>query len=222
MSDEDERQVLTAEELEEVALFPLPSAVFFPDTELPLHLFEQRYRSMAEDRIVNGDGVIAIALLRPGYEADYDGRPAVHSVAGIGRVIAHRKNDNGTHDILLRGMGRVRLEELPADERPYRLARATPLRTTNTELSRSVLAPLLSCTSRIAAVVRERHPDFEVGFAANDDIATIVDRIADRFVSEPPRRQRILEAMDLEERLELVTDAVGDLLALIGARQEPS
>ncbi len=222
MSDDDERQSLTPGELEEVAVFPLPSAVFFPDTELPLHLFEPRYRAMAEDRIVNGNGVIAIALLRPGYEADYDGRPAIHTIAGVGRVIAHRPNANGTHDILLRGMGRVRLEELPADERPYRVARAMPLRTTHTELSRSVLAPLLSCTSRIASVVRERHPDFEVGFDADDEIGTIVDRIADRFVSEPPRRQRILEAVDLEERLDLVTDAVGDLLALIGARQEPS
>lgn len=221
MSD-DERQSLTPGELAEVAVFPLPSAVFFPDTDLPLHLFEPRYRAMAEERIVNGDGVIAIALLRPGYEADYDGRPAIHAIAGVGRVIAHRQNDNGTHDIVLRGMCRARLEELPGDERPYRLARAMPLRTTNTELPRSVLAPLLSCTSRIASVVRERHPEFEVGFGADDDIATIVDRIADRFVSEPPRRQRILEAVDLEERLALVTDAVGDLLALIGARQEPS
>jgi Lon protease-like protein len=213
---------LSPAELEEVSVFPLPSTVFFPDTDLPLHLFEERYRAMAEDRITHGNGVIAIALLRPGYEAEYDGRPAIHTVAGIGRVIAHRKNQSGTHDIVLRGLGRVRLDELPMGDRPYRLAKATPLRTTNTELSRSVLAPLLSCTSRIAAVVRERHPDFEVGFDANDDIATIVDRIADRFVSEPPRRQRILEAIDLEERLELVTDAVGDLLALIGAREEPS
>ena len=222
MNDDDERQSLSPDDLEDVALFPLPSAVFFPGTELPLHLFEPRYRAMAEDRVIDGNGLIAIALLRPGYEADYGGRPAVHTVAGIGRVSAHRRNANGTHDILLRGLGRVRLEERPAEGRPYRLARATPLRTTNTELSRSVLAPLLSCTSRIAAVVRERHPSFEVGFAPDDDIATIVDRIADRFVSEPPRRQRILEAIDLEERLELVTDAVGDLLALIGARQQPS
>jgi len=219
MSDE---RTLSAEELEEVAIFPLPSAVFFPDTELPLHLFEERYRRMAEDRVVNGNGLIAIALLRPGYEAEYDGRPAIHTVAGIGRVIGHRKHPEGTHDIVLRGLARVRLDEKPKGDEPYRLAKATFLRTTNTELPRSVLAPLLSCTSRIAAVVRERHPDFEVGFGANDDIATIVDRIADRFVSEPPRRQRILEAADLAERLDLVTDAVGDLLALIGARQEPS
>ncbi len=218
----DDEPTLSAAELEEVAVFPLPSAVFFPDTDLPLHLFEDRYRAMAEDRIVNGSGVIAIALLRPGYEADYEGRPAIHTVAGIGRTIAHRKNENGTHDIVLRGLGRVRLDELPKGEHPYRLAKATPLRTTNTELPRSVLAPLLSCTSRIAAVVRERHPDFEVGFDADDEVATIVDRIADRFVSEPPRRQTILEALDLQERLELVTDAVGDLLALIGSREEPS
>ena len=220
MNEED--IALTPEELAEVAVFPLPSVVLFPDTDLPLHLFEERYRTMAEERIEKGNGVIAVALLRPGYEAEYHGNPAIHPVAGVGRVIAHRRNDDGTHDIVLRGAGRVRLEELPAGDRPYRLAHATPLWTKNTELSRSRLAPLLSCTSRIAAVVRERHPDFEVGFSPDDDMATIVDRVADRFVSELPRRQRILEAEDLGERLALVTDAVGDLLALIGAREQPS
>ena len=220
MNEED--IALTPEELAEVAVFPLPSVVLFPDTDLPLHLFEERYRTMAEERIEKGNGVIAVALLRPGYEAEYHGNPAIHPVAGVGRVIAHRRNDDGTHDIVLRGAGRVRLEELPAGDHPYRLAHATPLWTKNTELPRSRLAPLLSCTSRIAAVVRERHPDFEVGFSPDDDVATIVDRVADRFVSELPRRQRILEAEDLGERLDLVTDAVGDLLALIGAREEPS
>jgi hypothetical protein len=137
-------------------------------------------------------------------------------------VTAHRANPDGTHDLVLEGVGRVSLEELPAGSEPYRLAKASPIRTKSAELPRSALAPLLSCTSRVAAVVRERHPDFEVGFDGDDEVATIIDRIADRFVSEVPRRQAILEAADLRERLDLVTDAVGDLLALIGARQEPS
>ena len=213
---------LRDEELGEIAIFPLPSVVFFPDTELPLHLFEPRYRAMAEDCVENGNGLIAVALLRPGYEADYEGRPAVHAVAGIGRVTAHRRNPDGTHDILLKGLGRVRIDELPGSERPYRLARATRLGTQNGELSRSALAPLLSCVSRVASVVRERHPDFEVGFGPSDEVATIIDRIADRFVSETPRRQQVLETTDLRTRLDLVTDSVGDLLALIGAREEPS
>ena len=165
---------------------------------------------------------MVVSLLRPGYEAEYEGRPAIHTLSGIGRVTAHRRNRDGTHDILLEGLGRVHVDELPADARPYRVARATRAKTLHGELPRHELAPLLSCVSRVASVVRERHPDFEVGFGIDDDVATIIDRIADRFVSEPPRRQEVLEALDLRERLEKVTDAVGDLLALIGAREEPS
>ena len=221
MSDRDAAS-LTPAELAELPVFPLPNVVFFPSTELRLHLFEDRYRAMATDRIQNGAGALAVALLRPGYEAEYEGRPAVHTVAGAGRVVRHRRNSDGTHDVVLVGLERVRLDELSHDELPYRLAKATTLRTHGLEMPRGTLTPLLSCVSRVAAVVREKHPDFDLGFDGSDDVAAIIDRVADRFVAEPPRRQQVLEALDLGERLELVTDSVGELLALIGARQEPS
>ena len=53
-----------------VPVFPLPNAVLFPRTVLPLHIFEPRYRAMVSDADA-GDGMIAIALLEPGFEKDY-------------------------------------------------------------------------------------------------------------------------------------------------------
>jgi Lon protease-like protein len=50
-----------------VALFPLPNAVLFPGTVVPLHIFEPRYREMVRD-CASSDGLIGIALLKPGYE----------------------------------------------------------------------------------------------------------------------------------------------------------
>ena len=35
----------------EIALFPIPGAVSFPQTTVPLHVFEQRYRQMTQDCI---------------------------------------------------------------------------------------------------------------------------------------------------------------------------
>jgi len=63
-----------------VSIFPLPEAVFFPETVLPLHVFEPRYRQMVADCLA-ADGWMAVVMLRPGWEKDYQGRPPVESIA---------------------------------------------------------------------------------------------------------------------------------------------
>jgi len=57
-----------------IPVFPLPDLVFFPHATLPLHIFEPRYREMTEDAL-RGDRLIAMALLKPGWERAYDGNP---------------------------------------------------------------------------------------------------------------------------------------------------
>jgi len=58
-------------------LFPLPNVVLFPGVFLPLHIFEPRYKEMVADALA-GDRIIGMALLRPGWEADYEGRPPIY------------------------------------------------------------------------------------------------------------------------------------------------
>ncbi len=71
----------------EIAIFPLPNVVFFPHTLLPLHIFERRYRQMLADCLA-GERRLAMALLRPGWEAGYHGRPAIYAVAGAGEIVS--------------------------------------------------------------------------------------------------------------------------------------
>ena len=104
-------------------LFPLPNLVFFPHVMQPLHIFEPRYRQMTADALA-GDRRIALVLPRPGWEADYAGKPAIHPVACLGHVVADQRLQDGRYNLLLRGLSRLRLvEELP-EPMPYRVARA--------------------------------------------------------------------------------------------------
>ena len=59
-----------------IPIFPLPNAVLFPNVFMPLHIFEPRYRTMVADALA-GDRIIGMALLKAGYEADYNGRPPI-------------------------------------------------------------------------------------------------------------------------------------------------
>ena len=107
----------------EIPIFPLPNVVFFPHTLLPLHVFEPRYRQMLADCLA-GERRMAVVLLKPGWEEDYYGRPAVHSVAGAGEIIQSEMLPDGRSDIVLRGLGRVVIDEEVPSPTPYRLARA--------------------------------------------------------------------------------------------------
>src|SRR5437899_1594232 len=99
-----------------VRLFPLPNLVLFPQVVQPLHIFEPRYRQMTADAL-DDDRLLAMALLQPGWESGYDGRPAIYPVACVGRIMAEQRLDDGCYNLLLRGLARVRvLHELPGDQ----------------------------------------------------------------------------------------------------------
>lgn len=97
-------------------LFPLPNLVMFPHVLQPLHIFEPRYRAMLEEAL-DGDRLIAMAVLAPGWEADYEGRPPVQPVVCLARVTTHQRLEDGRFNLLLAGLRRARLlGELPPDK----------------------------------------------------------------------------------------------------------
>jgi uncharacterized protein len=91
-----------------VRLFPLPNLVLYPHVMQPLHIFEGRYREMLEDSLA-GDRLIAMALLEPGWEPDYESRPPVAPYACLGKVVTHHRLPDGRYNLLLMGVARVRI-----------------------------------------------------------------------------------------------------------------
>lgn len=102
-------------------LFPLPSVVVYPEALVPLKVFEPRYVALVQEALAD-DGLVGMALLKPGYEEDYEGTPAIHPVICLGRLLKHAVLPNGHIDVWLYGLARARiLEELPSE--PFRRAR---------------------------------------------------------------------------------------------------
>lgn len=96
-----------------VRLFPLPNMVLFPHVLQPLHIFEPRYRALMEEALAD-DRLIAMAVLEPGWEADYEGHPPLKPVACLGRIVTHQQTDDGKYNLLLAGLKRLEIvRELP-------------------------------------------------------------------------------------------------------------
>jgi Lon protease-like protein len=215
---------LSDDELSAVAVFPLPNLVLFPGTPLALHIFEPRYRDMLRDCLQEGRMLLAIAQLEPGWQSAYDGRPPLYQVAGVGRIVAQRKQPDGTYDIELEGVARVRLHELAA-ERSYRRARASVLIETAPDagLPAVARASLWSLATGIAALAR-RDPRFEgmeLLAAADDDDSLLLDRLAHQFVSDPAARQRLLETLDVSARLQALERHMAELQLALAGEQDP-
>lgn len=103
-------------------LFPLPNLVLYPHVMQPLHIFEDRYREMLEDAIAR-DGLIAMAVLKPGWEDDYESRPPVEEFACLGKIVAHHRLEDGRYNVLLMGVQRVRIIKELDPLRSFRKAR---------------------------------------------------------------------------------------------------
>jgi Lon protease-like protein len=139
-----------------IPIFPLPSVVLFPNVFLPLHIFEPRYRQMFSEAL-NGDRMIGMVLLRPGYEADYDGAPPIYRTGCSGLITHSERLDDGRYNVVLRGIEKftIAAEETPAVGRLYRSAVITPVDETVRDFERDrlrqerkrleqLLAPLLA------------------------------------------------------------------------------
>src|SRR5918998_6723480 len=97
-----------------VPIFPLAGALLFPRSQLPLHIFEPRYRAMVRDALAS-DRLIAMVQPRDGEE------PAgLFEVGCIGRISACDELDDGRFNIVLEGLSRFRIAREATVETPYR------------------------------------------------------------------------------------------------------
>ena len=94
-------------------MFPLPNLVMFQHVMQALHVFEPRYRAMFEEAIED-DRLIALGSLAAGWEGDYEGRPPLRPTACLCRIATHQRTEEGTYNVLVLGVRRLRLvRELP-------------------------------------------------------------------------------------------------------------
>jgi Lon protease-like protein len=204
-------------------MFPL-GTVLLPGGVLPLHVFEPRYRQLVADCLA-GDGWMGVAMLRPGWEKDYQGRPPVQAIAGAGEIIQAERLTDGRYNILLHGRARVRiLSEEPPDGRLYRVVRAEQLETRGPQADDRTfgarLQELRIAHARLLVALGQSHPDV-VGrlTVAGSTPGAAIDRIVSAVVPDAEMRQRLLEAVDVSERLDLAVGALGELLTMVAGRE---
>jgi ATP-dependent Lon protease len=190
-----------------VRLFPLPDLVMFPHVVQPLRVFEPRYIAMFEDALKD-DTLITTALLRPGWEANYEGQPDIYSAVCVGRILSYVRQPDGSYNLLLAGLVRGRIRSELALLRPYRRAEIEWLPDQETELNDDLSSELRASLLKSLAQVNPRGlgavPEIQQHLSNQVPLGVLTDVIAyaaplnlidkQSLLAEPsvPHRVRIL------------------------------
>ena len=187
----------------EVPVMALANAVLFPHSLLPLRIFEQRYRDMLAHSL-DGDRMFSVALMKRGIE-EAIGIEDLCPVAGVGLIRACVGNENGTSNLVLQGLARVRLLAW-TQERPFRIAKI--------EIAKSILGNPVEADAlgekvkefcmRIERIGVPLPPNLMDHLKQIDSPEILSDVVAAAFVGEPFQRQKLLEAYEVCERLRLL------------------
>ena len=86
-----------------LSIFPLTGAVLFPGMQLPLHIFEPRYRALVGDALIRDRQIAMIQPQRP-----MEGAP-LYKVGCVGKIGEVQAMDDGRYNLILEGVARFRL-----------------------------------------------------------------------------------------------------------------
>ena len=182
-----------------VPIFPLAGALLFPRTQLPLHIFEPRYRAMVRDALAS-DGIIA--MIQP---KDASEPPVLFDIGCLGKIVGSEELEDGRFNIVLEGISRFRVAREADVMTPYRQVDADRQGfddDVEPEPLASIQRAELERESRRYADALGYAVDWEAVGQLDDE--TLVNGIAQIAPLDPGSKQALLEADDIIARADLL------------------
>ena len=103
-----------------IPIFPLNGVVMFPDTYLPLNIFEPRYLKMIDHAISNEHRLIG--MIQPKNSNESDKKSLFYRVGCAGKIIKFEETDDNRYLITLRGLSRFNLVSEKTNDKNFREA----------------------------------------------------------------------------------------------------
>jgi len=190
-------------------IFPLSGAMLLPGAELPLFIFEPRYRAMVSDAL-EGKGMIG--MVQP-ITAAADPTPddaKLFSVGCAGEVAHWERNPDGTYKVILSGMSRFKIAEelemvsgyrrVTADFSDY----AADLERLGHPLEDEPAGDRERLDDALEAYLTANGIEVDMGDTIDMPDAMMVNALAMTCPFSPREKQALLEAVDTVQRAELL------------------
>lgn len=179
-----------------LAIFPLPGAILFPGLQLPLHVFEPRYRALVGEALARDRRIAMIQPQRPA-----EGAP-LFEIGCVGRIGEVEALEDGRYNLVLEGEARFRvLRELDVTT-PFRKVEAELIADDEDEVLSSIERAGFEREARRFADMQGYSVDWE-SVERLDDMA-LINGVSQIAPFDPAAKQALLEADSLRERCELL------------------
>jgi Lon protease-like protein len=182
-----------------IPVFPLAGALLFPRAQLPLHIFEPRYRAMVRDSLA-GDRLIGMIQPRGTEE-----RAPLFDVGCLGRIDGAEQLEDGRYNIVLEGLGRFRVAREVGVDTAYRQVDAD-----RSGFDDGAEPEPLGLAHRAELEREARRYADALGYSVDWEAVTrlddemLVNAIAQVAPFDVGSKQALLEAPDIAERCDLL------------------
>ncbi|NBV45131.1 MAG: peptidase S16 [Planctomycetia bacterium] len=193
-------------------MFPLPNLVMFPHVMQALHIFEPRYRALLEESLAD-DRLMALGVLAPGWEHSSSTRPAVHPMACLCRIATHQRTPQGTYNVLLLGVRRLRLREEVSTPKPFRVVAADILEDDDSAAGSAVTVAemqrrLLAAFKRAMPRLPDAQGQLDQLLGSQITLGMLTDIVAYTIDIDMPWKLRLLAETDVLRRTDLLLEAL--------------
>ena len=98
-----------------IPIFPLSNFIIFPNTTVPLNIFEPRYIDMVNDSMKSNK---LIGMIQPKNSKDKNNIPELHNIGCLGKITSFRETEDGRYLIELKGKIRFQIiKEINTNEK---------------------------------------------------------------------------------------------------------
>jgi uncharacterized protein len=179
-----------------ISIFPLSGAVLYPGLQLPLHIFEPRYRAMISDAMARDR---RIGMIQPQRSEE---RSPLYSIGCLGKIANVEAMDDGRFNVLLEGIARFRVVRELEVTTPFRQIEAELLDEADDQQLAPVERALFERESRRFADAQGYQVDWE-SVARLDDVS-LINGVSQIAPFDAAAKQALLEAGDINVRCELL------------------
>ena len=190
-------------------VMPLPGAILFPHALLPLYIFEERYRDMLAHALSH-DRMFSVALLKT-KSGDWNSPNEFCQIATVGLIRACVGRGDGTSNLILQGLQRVRFTSFE-QEQPFPIAQIEPLESDDASSIKvqALGEKVLDLYRKLRDDGRKFPAKVDQYLSELSDPEMLADLMAATFITDPQRRQQLLEELAIDRRLRLVIEYLRD------------
>ena len=197
-----------------VRLFPLPNLVLFPGVVQALHLFEDRYRDMMDDALID-DELITMAIPKPDALNLAREEPEILPVVCVGKIMTHARLEDGRYNLLLAGIARATIVDVIEHKTLYRQAIV--------EVAENVLPESVVDSDKLRQKLEASFRDFVLSASHIDEasieplleqdipLGQLVDLIGYSCGADSQQQYELLSMTDVAERCRHVSQLLKSL-----------